>query len=68
MHKKDEYGIWVAYGEDRRNGGMYDRKDTPLLGYFEGEYGEVLRHVSKQRGWKSWGKGGTIVKLHITKL
>lgn len=68
MYEKSEQGIWLVEGEDQSNGGFWDTPQIPRLGYFEGKYGDVLKRAQQWKRWKSWGRGGTITKIEITKL
>lgn len=59
---------YVIYGEDRSCGNFPDPPDTPLLGYAEGEYDDVLKYAQSLKGWKTWGKGGKIFEIKVIKI
>lgn len=59
----DKY--WKAVGADRSEGGMWDKPITPLIGYFKGEYEDVLASVSTNQKWIHYGKVGEIIPIKI---
>lgn len=63
QHHPDTEGIWMVYGEDPNCdwGGSHHE---PLLGIYEGRYGDILYYATEHmdRFWQ-WGAGGRIVKV-----
>jgi hypothetical protein len=63
-YKSEEYGYWVAKGEDP-NCDFGGPHSSPVLGYFEGKYKHVLSYAKTLPGWFTWGYGGRVEKSNI---
>lgn len=59
--------IYVIYGEDPNCdfGGCHY---SPVLGYVEGNYDDVLKYAKTLPGWITWGSGGEIKEIKIKRL
>lgn len=65
-HSLSDYGFWEAIGESDDPGIGGGR--GPNLGTYEGKLDDVIRHVTAMNGFWSWGGGGSIRKVKVTKL
>ncbi len=66
-HTLDEYGIWQVLGEDP-NCDLGGYHFTPNLGYLEGNLKVIIEKAVTMKGFWSWGGGGEIRKVEVTKL
>lgn len=55
---------WIVYGEDP-NCDLGGSHIEPILGYFEGEYADVLAYAKTLKGWSAWGAGGKVKEYTI---
>lgn len=62
-----EYGIWRVQGEDP-NCDLVGYHHHPDLGTYEGKLVDVLTLAEQLPGFWSWGAGGVITKLNVTKM
>lgn len=56
-----EYGYWLIFPESME-------ASPPLLEAVEGIYKDVVNYALLLKGFITWGKGGRIHKINITKL
>lgn len=61
-HSLSESGVWAVFGEDP-NCDFHGNHHEPLLGYFEGDLSDVIRHAVNISGFWTWGAGGTFSKV-----
>ncbi len=61
------YGTWIVKGEDS-NCDFSGSQHQPTLGYFEGTYMNVYEKATTLEGWETWGVGGDIDLIKITKV
>ena len=63
----DQVGIWMVNGEDP-NCDIGGSHVQPLLGFFEGTLELAIKTAVQLKGFWSWGSGGSITKIEVTKL
>ena len=66
-HPADMYGVWHIRGEDD-NCDLGGSHYMPTLGYFEGEYEDIVELAVGLRGFFSWGGGGDIRLIDVKKV
>ena len=66
-HSLSDYGLWHVLGEDP-NADLCGHHHQPDLGVFEGYLQDIIyTAVHLDRFW-SWGSGGDIRKINVTKI
>lgn len=66
-HKLTDYGIWNIYGEDP-NCDFGGHHHTPFLQTVEGTLETCLKYAINLKGFYTWGGGGHLTKVTVTKL
>lgn len=59
--------FYVVRGEDP-NADAFGPHVEPVLGYFEGEYYDVLELAQSLPGWSSYGRGGKVEKITFQRV
>lgn len=66
-YSRDTYGIWEIRGEDP-NCDLGGSHHEPYLGTFEGKLGDIIKKAVTMKRFYTWGGGGNIKKVDITKV
>lgn len=67
LYSLDEFGFWEILGEDPNcDFGGYHH--MPKLGVVQSTLDDAIKHAIKLQGFYTWGSGGDIRKVDITKL
>lgn len=65
-HSPNDVGFWKVVGESDDPGIGGGR--GPDLGTYEGRLIDVIHHATAMDAFWSWGGGGSITKVNVTKL
>lgn len=63
----DKFGTWEIRAEDH-NADLGGHHHQQLLGYYEGEYAEIVEFAVEIPGFFAWGAGGNIREVKVQKI
>jgi len=63
-YSNNQQGIWLVKGEDS-NPDLHGHHHMPTLGYFEGQYADVVEFAVNLKGFYAWGSGGSVELISV---